>query len=94
MGIMALHIPAVFPRAQAHRLCPSDPLVCNELGVMAYRARRYEDALSWLTQAVDLVPGGLTPGGRVGGEGAGLGPRGMLPAARASLQVTLIRTET
>lgn len=42
--------------AAAHRLSPSDPLVCNELGVLAYRCRRYQEAASWLGAALELTP--------------------------------------
>lgn len=44
--------------SQAARLCPSDPLVANELGVLAYRNRQYEVAAGWLRRALSLVPGG------------------------------------
>lgn len=43
---------------QAAKLCPSDPLVAHELGVLAYRNRQYEAAASWLRRALALVPGG------------------------------------
>jgi anaphase-promoting complex subunit 6 len=46
----------------AHRLCPTDPLVCSELGVLNYRARDYAKAEQWLLRALDLVPGPLTAG--------------------------------
>jgi tetratricopeptide (TPR) repeat protein len=48
------------PDVQAQKLCPSDPLVANELGVLAYRNHHYEAAASWLQKALDLVPGTLT----------------------------------
>lgn len=51
---------------QAAKLCPSDPLVANELGVLAYRSRQYEAAATWLQRALSLVPGGRpTPGARL-----------------------------
>ena len=54
--------------AQASKLCPSDPLVANELGVLAYRSKQYDAAAAWLRQALALVPGGrLTPGERAPG---------------------------
>ena len=53
------------PLLQASKLCPSDPLVANELGVLAYRSRQYDAAAAWLRKALALVPGGrLTPGKR------------------------------
>ncbi len=45
---------------QAQKLCPSDPLVANELGVLAYRNHQYETAAAWLNNALELVPGTLT----------------------------------
>jgi anaphase-promoting complex subunit 6 len=44
--------------SQAAKLCPSDPLVAHELGVLAYRNRQYEAAAGWLRRALALVPGG------------------------------------
>lgn len=44
---------------KAHRLCPSDPLVCNELGVLAYRNKRYEDAVAWLSRALEMTPSNI-----------------------------------
>jgi hypothetical protein len=43
---------------QAAKLCPSDPLVANELGVLAYRSRQYDVASGWLRRALSLVPAG------------------------------------
>ncbi|KAK9823965.1 hypothetical protein WJX72_006697 [[Myrmecia] bisecta] len=45
---------------QAHKICPTDPLVCNELGVLAYRNRHYDQAERWLQRALDRVPGRLS----------------------------------
>ncbi len=42
---------------QAQRLCPADPLVAHELGVLAYRNQQYEAAAMWLRRALDLLPG-------------------------------------
>jgi Tfp pilus assembly protein PilF len=54
---------ALTSRMQAAKLCPSDPLVANELGVLAYRNRQYEAAAAWLRRALALVPGERpTPG--------------------------------
>ncbi|KAG0597202.1 hypothetical protein M758_UG320200 [Ceratodon purpureus] len=41
---------------QARSICPTDPLVFNELGVMAYRNRDYETASCWLQKALQLAP--------------------------------------
>uniref|UniRef100_A0A383WBY8 Uncharacterized protein n=1 Tax=Tetradesmus obliquus TaxID=3088 RepID=A0A383WBY8_TETOB len=43
---------------QAHAMCPHDPAVAHELGVLAYRNRQYEAAAGWLTRALELLPGG------------------------------------
>ncbi|CAD7705302.1 unnamed protein product [Ostreobium quekettii] len=45
-------------------LCPTDPLVCNELGVFAYRSGDYSEAVAWLRRAQDLVPGGRATAGQ------------------------------
>eukprot|EP00760_Papus_ankaliazontas_P038986 PhM_4_TR9454/c0_g1_i1/m.33279/K03353/APC6, CDC16; anaphase-promoting complex subunit 6 len=41
---------------EAYRMCPSDALVLNELGVMAFRAQNYEGALHHLRAAVEMCP--------------------------------------
>ena len=57
------HPPPNPPCLQAAKLCPSDPLVANELGVLAFRNRQYAVAADWLRAALALVPGGRpTPG--------------------------------
>ncbi|KAF8071217.1 APC6 [Scenedesmus sp. PABB004] len=43
---------------QAHAVCPHDPAVAHELGVLAYRGRQYDAAASWLARALELLPGG------------------------------------
>ena len=58
---------------QARKLCPTDPLTSNELGVLAYRNRQYDAAVQYLQVALDLVPGHLTTGGSVGGRRAAPG---------------------
>ena len=45
---------------RAREICPSDPLVYNELGVLAYRNRDYTTAVSFLERAISLVPQPLT----------------------------------
>ena len=47
---------------QAHKVCPSDPLACNELGVLTYRNQQYAAAEQWLLRALELVPGRLNAG--------------------------------
>lgn len=47
---------------QAHKVCPSDPLACNELGVLTYRNQQYPAAEQWLLRALELVPGRLNAG--------------------------------
>ncbi|KAL4427283.1 hypothetical protein ABPG77_003192 [Micractinium sp. CCAP 211/92] len=49
--------------SQAAKLCPSDPLAANELGVLAYRSRDYEGAARWLRQALEQLPGGRPTAG-------------------------------
>ncbi|RMZ56557.1 hypothetical protein APUTEX25_001404 [Auxenochlorella protothecoides] len=40
----------------AQRMCPSDPGVCNELGVLAFRSRQYDTAAQWFRIALACVP--------------------------------------
>ena len=47
---------------QAHKVCPSDPLACNELGVLSYRHMQYSASEQWLLRALGLVPGRLHAG--------------------------------
>ena len=47
---------------QAHKVCPSDPLACNELGVLTYRNQQYSASEQWLLRALELVPGRLNAG--------------------------------
>ena len=47
---------------QGHAICPADPLLCNELGVLAYRNNHYQEAEQWLNKALDRLPDHLTPG--------------------------------
>ncbi|GBG90196.1 hypothetical protein CBR_g50377, partial [Chara braunii] len=42
--------------AKARNICPLDPLVYNELGVLAFRNKDYESAAKWLRKALSLVP--------------------------------------
>ena len=39
-----------------------DPLPCNELGCLLFRARSYDAAERWLSRALERVPGRLTEG--------------------------------
>ena len=43
-------------------MCPSDPLACNELGVLTYRNQQYSASEQWLLRALELVPGRLNAG--------------------------------
>ncbi|KAK3256963.1 hypothetical protein CYMTET_33922 [Cymbomonas tetramitiformis] len=45
---------------QGREICPSDPLVFNELGVLAYRNKDYAGAEQWLRHALTLVPAPLS----------------------------------
>lgn len=45
---------------KAREICPADPLVYNELGVLAYRNHEYQNAVSYLEQAIALVPQPIT----------------------------------
>eukprot|EP00775_Hariotina_reticulata_P001960 gene1960-2287_t len=47
---------------QAHHMCPRDPAVSHEIGVLAYRNQQYSTAANWFSRALRLVPGGrVTP---------------------------------
>jgi len=50
-----LHLAGQFCE-QARALCPTDPLVFNELGVLAYRNRDFAAATRHLSRALELVP--------------------------------------
>ncbi|KHN07792.1 Anaphase-promoting complex subunit 6, partial [Glycine soja] len=41
---------------QAKSICPSDPLVYNELGVVAYHMEEYKKAVWWFEKTLALVP--------------------------------------
>ena len=41
---------------QARSVCPSDPLVANELGVLAFRNRQLDAAIHHFTIALELLP--------------------------------------
>lgn len=47
---------------QGHAICPADPLLCNELGVLAFRNRNYMEAEGWFSKALDRLPERLTAG--------------------------------
>ena len=47
---------------QGHAICPADPLLCNELGVVAFRNHQYEEAEQWLNKALDRLPDHIRPG--------------------------------
>ncbi|XP_020518107.1 anaphase-promoting complex subunit 6 isoform X2 [Amborella trichopoda] len=41
---------------QAEAICPVDPLVYNELGVVAYHTKEYQKAVRWFEKTLSLVP--------------------------------------
>lgn len=45
---------------QAKRICPTDPLVYHELGVVSYKTQEYEKAVRWFEKTLSLVPLPLT----------------------------------
>ncbi|KAL2620164.1 hypothetical protein R1flu_000369 [Riccia fluitans] len=45
---------------QAKTICPDDPLVFNELGVMTYRNKEFKIAADWFDRALNLAPKPLT----------------------------------
>ncbi|CAA0832462.1 Anaphase-promoting complex subunit 6 [Striga hermonthica] len=45
---------------QAQAVCPSDPLVYNELGVVAYHMKEYKKAVWWFEKTLAHVPSSLT----------------------------------
>ena len=47
---------------QAHAICPLDPLVCNELGVLALRNNKFSQAEQWFVKALEHMPETPPPG--------------------------------
>lgn len=45
------HAPPHSFNAQAHEIAPRDPAVCNELGALSFRQRRFEEAVGWFRAA-------------------------------------------
>ncbi|KFK42244.1 hypothetical protein AALP_AA2G230100 [Arabis alpina] len=45
---------------QAKAICPSDPLVYNELGVVAYHMKEYAKAVRWFEKTLAHIPSALT----------------------------------
>ncbi|XP_010486605.1 PREDICTED: anaphase-promoting complex subunit 6-like isoform X2 [Camelina sativa] len=45
---------------QAKAICPSDPLVYNELGVVAYHMKEYGEAVRWFELTLSHIPSALT----------------------------------
>ncbi|EFJ41124.1 hypothetical protein VOLCADRAFT_68591 [Volvox carteri f. nagariensis] len=43
---------------QAYNICPDDPAVCHELGVLMYKCGQTAAAAMWLDRALQLLPGG------------------------------------
>ncbi|KAE8124690.1 hypothetical protein FH972_019555 [Carpinus fangiana] len=46
--------------AQAKTICPSDPLVYNELGVVAYNMKEYNKAVWWFEKTLAHIPSPLS----------------------------------
>ena len=46
---------------QVKAICPTDALVCNELGVLLYREGQHREAEEYLRRALDLVPKPTAP---------------------------------
>ncbi|KAG2424019.1 hypothetical protein HXX76_014844 [Chlamydomonas incerta] len=53
----------------AYDICPDDPAVCHELGVLMYKCGQAGAAAMWLDRALQLLPGGGA--GAAAGVGAG-----------------------
>lgn len=47
---------------QGHAICPAEPLLCNELGVVAFKNHNYYEAEQWLNKALDRLPDNIKPG--------------------------------
>ncbi|GMJ10107.1 anaphase promoting complex 6 [Hibiscus trionum] len=45
---------------QAKGICPADPLVYNELGVVAYHKKEYNQAVWWFEKTLALIPNPLS----------------------------------
>ncbi|RWR89208.1 anaphase-promoting complex subunit 6 [Cinnamomum micranthum f. kanehirae] len=45
---------------QAKTICPSDPLVYNELGVVAYHMKGYQKAVRWFEKTLAHIPSSLS----------------------------------
>ncbi|KAM7279275.1 hypothetical protein ACFE04_006409 [Oxalis oulophora] len=45
---------------QAKKICPADPLVYNELGVVAYHMKEYSKAVSWFEKTLAHIPSPLS----------------------------------
>ncbi|XP_072974279.1 anaphase-promoting complex subunit 6 [Typha angustifolia] len=45
---------------QAKTICPSDPLVHNELGVVAYHMKEYQKAIQWFEMTLDHIASSLS----------------------------------
>ncbi|XP_058100856.1 anaphase-promoting complex subunit 6 isoform X2 [Magnolia sinica] len=45
---------------QAKAICPTDPLVYNELGVVAYQSKEYQKAVRWFEKTLGNIPSSLS----------------------------------
>ena len=66
---------------QALAVCPSDPLTCNELGIVAYGNGALDAAESWFQRALDSLPDHVVFPGGVLGLGAMFRPADALQAS-------------
>jgi hypothetical protein len=48
---------------QAYQRCPWDPLLCHELGVLAFRSHKLDEAKDWFHNALQHMPGGCPTAG-------------------------------
>lgn len=48
---------------QAYDLCPDDPAVHHELGVLMYKCGQHAAGAMWLEKALRLLPGGRPTAG-------------------------------
>jgi tetratricopeptide (TPR) repeat protein len=54
--VVAPQAAALEDAVQANDICGTDPLVCNELGVLYFQKKDFDMAGSWLRRAKDLLP--------------------------------------
>ena len=42
---------------EAHHRCPSDPTIAHEMGTLAFRCEKYQEAVAWLEKSLELSGG-------------------------------------